>query len=56
VQVKSLDVKVDGQTSVAVTSGVNMKVEGKMTKVEGVMLDLSGSGIAKLKGGLTMIG
>jgi type VI secretion system secreted protein VgrG len=64
VGVKSLDVKVEGTTAVAV-KGLKVEVEGTTlvgiksslnTKVEGMMLDLSGSAIASLKGALTKIG
>jgi len=56
VEVKSLDVKVNGSVGVAIEGGVNAQLKGTMTKVEGTMLDLNGSGLAKLKGGMTMIG
>jgi len=49
VGVKSLDVKVEGTTSVGIKSSVQ-------TKVEGMMLDLSGTAMASLKGALTKIG
>ncbi|HSN69951.1 MAG TPA: type VI secretion system tip protein TssI/VgrG, partial [Steroidobacteraceae bacterium] len=53
----SMQVKVDGQVKVAIASGVQLEMKGTMTKVEGSgMLDLAASGIAKLKGSLTMIG
>ena len=53
----SLDVKVDGQTKVAIASGVQLELKGTMSKVQGsAMLDLSASGMAKLKGSVTMIG
>jgi len=49
VGVKSLDVKVEGTTSVGIKSSVQ-------TKVEGTMLDLSGTAMASLKGAITKIG
>ena len=49
VGVKSLDVKIEGTTSVGIKSSLQ-------TKVEGTMLDLSGTAIASLKGALTKIG
>jgi type VI secretion system secreted protein VgrG len=53
----SMQVKVDGQTKVAIASGVQLELKGTMAKVQGTaMLDLQASGIAKLKGSLTMIG
>ncbi len=61
---KSLKVKVEGTTAVAI-KGLKVEVEGTTkvgiksslsTKVEGTMLDLSGSAIASLKGALTKIG
>jgi hypothetical protein len=56
VQISGMDVKVDGKMNVKVASGLKMDVKGTMTKVEGTMLDLSGAAMAKLKGGITMIG
>ncbi len=55
-ELSGMDVKVDGKLNVKVASGLKMDVKGTMTKVDGTMLDLSGAALAKLKGGITMIG
>lgn len=60
----SMSVKVAGGTSVDIGSDLNMKVhsalqmdvKGTMTSVKGTMLTLSGDAMAKLGGGITMIG
>ncbi|MEW9570875.1 type VI secretion system Vgr family protein [Rhodanobacter sp. Si-c] len=58
-------VKVAGQASVDIGSGASVKVHsdammdvegGAMTTVKGAMLQLTGDGMAKLGGGITMIG
>jgi phage gp45-like len=56
VGVKSLKVLVNGTTEVGI-KGLKVEVKGDVSaKVEAVMLDLTASGIASLKGSLTKIG
>ncbi|MBK8977502.1 MAG: type VI secretion system tip protein VgrG [Planctomycetes bacterium] len=56
IQLKGVQVTVEGAATLTAKSGGQTKVEGMMTQVKGVMLDLKGDGLATLKGGITMIG
>ncbi len=56
VDIKSLEVKVSGDTKVDVSSNVQVQIKGLQTTVKGTMLELTADAMAKLKGGITMIG
>jgi type VI secretion system secreted protein VgrG len=56
VEVSALEVKVSGDTKVDLSSSGQMQIKGMKTAVQGTMLELNGDAMAKLKGGMTMIG
>ncbi len=56
ITIEGLKVVVKGSTKVQVESGVQVQVKGTQVSVKGTMLELSGDAMAKLKGGVTMIG
>jgi hypothetical protein len=51
-----MEVKIAGSTKLDMSSDVAVQVKGTKTTVQGTMLELSGDAMAKLKGGVTMIG
>jgi len=56
VEINGMEVKIAGSTKLDMSSDVAVQVKGTKTTVQGTMLELSGDAMAKLKGGITMIG
>jgi len=56
VEVSGMEVKIAGSTKLDMSSDVTVQIKGTKTTVQGTMLELSGDAMAKLKGGVTMIG
>jgi type VI secretion system secreted protein VgrG len=56
VEVSALEVKVSGDTKVDISSSAQVQIKGTKTTVQGTMLELNADAMAKLKGGMTMIG
>jgi type VI secretion system secreted protein VgrG len=56
VEINGMEVKIAGSTKLDMSSDVTVQVKGTKTTVQGTMLELSGDAMAKLKGGVTMIG
>jgi type VI secretion system secreted protein VgrG len=56
VEISGMQVKIAGSNKLDMSSDVQVSVKGAKTTVQGTMLELSGDAMAKLKGGVTMIG
>jgi type VI secretion system secreted protein VgrG len=56
ITIEGLKITVKGSTSVKVEAGVQVDIKGTKTTVKGTMLELTADAIAKLRGGMTIIG